>query len=333
MIAPHRQSLFIDLAAVEAWDAWFRWREQADLRDFSIEDTWQRVAATLASAEPAETRTWQARFMHALASWRLLPDERLLANAGTGRITWNDGALHAVLNAATFVTPGAAAPIDLTAVSDCAALAVRALDNAALLAGAAAPRLRIGVVGMADALLLSGLDYDSEDGRALAGTFARTLAQGAFCASIALACDRGARGSDTNATIARAGRLGLPDEFLRDAERHGLRHLRATAITSQRRLALLANDVADALDPLQGDNHCCLIDAPDGQRTMHSAGYALNLLRARDCKSGRRDSVTTLSPIAQSAMRAAVQPWVDEPIAYPMMTHLGADPPRHEVAH
>ncbi len=117
----HRLSPFIDLAAVEAWDAWFRWREKAGLRDVSIEDTWRRVSIALASSEsPGEIATWQARFANALASWQLLPDERLLAGAGTGRTTRWNGVLHASLNAAGFVHSGPAtgASMDLAALSD-----------------------------------------------------------------------------------------------------------------------------------------------------------------------------------------------------------------------
>lgn len=43
-------------------------------------------------------------------------------------------------------------------------------------------------------------------------------------------------------------------------------------------------------------------------RDAFRAGYALNVLRA-----------DTLPWTAQIAMRAAVQPWMDEPIAYPLL--------------
>src|SRR5690348_11516870 len=98
MIDLRRSSPFIELAAVEAWDAWFRWREQGDLRDLSIEGTWRRVAVALASVEAqGEIATWQSRFMQTFATWRLLPDEQVLANAGTGRPVFRGDTLHAAL--------------------------------------------------------------------------------------------------------------------------------------------------------------------------------------------------------------------------------------------
>ena len=324
MIDLRSPSPFIDLAAVEAWDAWFRWREGSDLRDLSIEDTWQRVSAALALVEPGdETATWQARFMDALASWRLLPDERLLASAGTGRTTHRDGVLHASLNAAAFVTSSQAAgtSMDLAALGDCASLAVRILDDAGLAAGVAAPHLHVGLIGVADALALLGLSYDSDAGRMQAAAMARTLAERCLQGSIMLAAARGSCGRVGHACVARANLRGLPEELLRDAARHGVRHAQLTAITSQPRLALLANDVANAVDPLRGTNHAHVISAADGQRTtVRSSGYALNIMHARGIKpAGMPDTLPDLSWIAQIKMRAALQPWMDEPIDYPLL--------------
>lgn len=60
--------------------------------------------------------------MNTLTSWRLLPDEQLRADAGTDKVTWRDGMLHASLNAAAFVSfPSADVPLDLEAFADCLA--------------------------------------------------------------------------------------------------------------------------------------------------------------------------------------------------------------------
>ena len=317
-----RPSPFIDLAAVEAWDAWFRWREHADLRDLSIEDTWRRVATALASVEAGgEVATWRTRFMDAFATWRLLPDECLLADAGTGRTECRNRTLHASVNAAGFVSAGqaAGATIDLAAVGECAALAVRALDNAARLAGIASPCLRIGMLGVADALALLDLRYDSGPGRAQAAAMARALAEGCLRGNIALAAERGACGREACAA-AGARRRALPEELLRDAARHGVRHSQLTAITSQPRLALLANDVADAVDPLHGKSHAHVIAAPHGERTtVRSSGYAMNILHAWGREPDDAPTPARPSWMAQIAMRAALQPWMDEPIDYPLL--------------
>jgi ribonucleoside-diphosphate reductase alpha chain len=259
--------------------------------------------------------------MDVLPSWQLLPDERLLASAGTGRTTWREGVLHASLNAAGFASAGYAASIDLTALGDCAALAVRALDNAALQAGIAAPQLRIGMIGIADALALLGLRYDSDPGRMQAAAMAKALAEGCLRGSIMLAAERGSCGHEAHASVARARLRGLPEELLHAAARHGVRHVQLTAVTSQPRLALLANDVADAADPLREKNHAHAISASHGQpTTVRSSGYALNILHADGSEpEGMPDTLPDLSWMAQIKMRAALQPWMDEPIDYPLL--------------
>lgn len=335
MHEPRLPSPFIELASVEAWDAWFRWREPGQLRDTSIEDTWQRVATCLATAETGATAARvQHDCMDALASWRLLPDARLLAHAGSGQHSWHAGPLHAVLNVAAFVVPGgvATASIALAALTDTAALALRCLDNAGVLVGKPHAELRIGLVGVADALALLGLAYDSEAGRAQAAALAQALATGCLHGNVALARER-APTLTASTDIAWAIRSGLPPELLRDANQYGLRHPRSTAVTSQPRLALLANDVADALDPLRGAHHAHRITAPGGVRTLRSSGYALNLLRGRE-DSGAEPPHHPLGVtwMAQLALRAAVQPWFDQPVCYPLVASGEPDAEQQHLA-
>jgi ribonucleoside-diphosphate reductase alpha chain len=61
-------------------------RKEADGQpvDKSIEDTWHRVARTLASTE-ADPAAWEGEFYQALTDFRLLPGGRILAGAGAGR--------------------------------------------------------------------------------------------------------------------------------------------------------------------------------------------------------------------------------------------------------
>ena len=52
--------------------------------DSTIEDSWRRVADTLAAGE-AEPERWRAEFNEALADFKFLPAGRILAGAGTER--------------------------------------------------------------------------------------------------------------------------------------------------------------------------------------------------------------------------------------------------------
>lgn len=320
----HR-SPFLDLVAVEAWDAWFRWRDEGLVRDLSIGDTWRRVAHALASCEPPAGRAaWERHLFDACADWRLLPDERVLASAGTSHQDWPHDQLGAALNAAVFVrSPFAAgATFRFEAFEATAGLAVHALDNAALLAGQGRPGtcLRVGVIGLADALLQLGHAYDSEQGRRTAQDIAISLARGCLRESLGLARERGAWLPPGDAPSQQRRLRQFSAALPADAGRDGLRHAALTAIEPRRRLALLANNVADAVDPLLAHGNAQTILDGDTARTVCSPGYALTLagrLHARHAVHRFVAELTRMSPSAQGALRNAMQDWIDQPIHYP----------------
>ncbi len=69
----------------QIWDAKYRLKAADGTPvDLSIEDTWRRVAAALASAECDPSR-WQQPFYEALADFRFLPAGRILSGAGADR--------------------------------------------------------------------------------------------------------------------------------------------------------------------------------------------------------------------------------------------------------
>lgn len=68
---------FGDPVAVEAWDAWFRWREGHQLRDLTIDPTWSRVTGALVSLASDRSAQHEQRIGDAIGSWRLLPDGRI----------------------------------------------------------------------------------------------------------------------------------------------------------------------------------------------------------------------------------------------------------------
>jgi len=71
----------------QIWDMKYRLKEaEGTAVDATIEDTWARVAKSLAAVEPeAERGRWSADFATALADFRFLPAGRIIAGAGTGR--------------------------------------------------------------------------------------------------------------------------------------------------------------------------------------------------------------------------------------------------------
>ena len=280
---------FTDPAAVETWDACFRWRAGDALRDVTIDATWWRVAHALASPGRVTDDAWAGRYFDAFSRWRVLPDERLLQCAGTDRLADPSEPPAAVLNVAAFVAApiGGAARFERVAFVDTAALAVRLLDDAILAARfvSADGGLRIGLIGVADALRKLGVPYTSYAAQEQARTIGQALAEGCLRGAVALAEERGAwaSGAPSPAMAERWQAQGLPSELIDSALHIGVRHAQLTALDRHPLLARLANGASDALDP--------------EPMPLHAT---------------RRSDPSLLA--GERAICEAFQPWIDAPI-------------------
>ena len=77
----------VSIAAIsqQIWDMKYRFKSSdGQAVDKTVEDTWRRIADTLAAGE-AEPAQWSARFYNALEDFQFLPAGRIIAGAGTGR--------------------------------------------------------------------------------------------------------------------------------------------------------------------------------------------------------------------------------------------------------
>jgi ribonucleoside-diphosphate reductase alpha chain len=75
---------FAEAVSERVWDAKYRHYEAGVAQDLTVQDTWRRVAHTLAGVEAADRASWEARFFSILENFRFLPGGRILAGAGTG---------------------------------------------------------------------------------------------------------------------------------------------------------------------------------------------------------------------------------------------------------
>jgi len=76
---------FITEISRHIWDSKYRFRDGDVVHDETIDDTWRRIARTLAGVEKDNWSRWEQRFYEALRDFRFLPGGRIQAGAGTGR--------------------------------------------------------------------------------------------------------------------------------------------------------------------------------------------------------------------------------------------------------
>ena len=224
-----------------------------------------------------------------------------------------------------------AARIDTEAIRACVPIAVRLLDNVYELSGfplekqrrtaRAARRVGLGVMGLADALIMLGLRYDGADARAVAADLMRTVRDAAYRASASLAREKGAF-ELFSASPFLAGEFAarLPDDIRADIARSGLRNSHLVALAPTGSISLLAGGVSAGIEPVSAWEYRRQIHfhAHDAE-TVELTDYAHALFRTGfGSDAPLSDAFRTapeIDPHAQLAMHAALQGYVDNAVS------------------
>jgi ribonucleoside-diphosphate reductase alpha chain len=228
-----------------------------------------------------------------------------------------------------------AARLDLDAVAAVAGAAVRLLDNVIdasrfplpeqEAAAKRARRIGLGITGLADALVMLGLDYGSEAARALAGAAMARICHAAYRSSVEIAAEKGSFPAfRRDAFLAAPFVAALPDDIRDAIARHGIRNSHLLAIAPTGTISLLAGNVSSGIEPVFAADQRRTMFADDGAphgapRSIEASDYAVRLWRRRE---GREDGVppafvtaAALTPEAHLLMQAALQPFVDNSIS------------------
>jgi ribonucleoside-diphosphate reductase alpha chain len=224
-----------------------------------------------------------------------------------------------------------AARIDLEAIRDTARIAVRFLDD--VIERAKFPlfrqreqarrsrRIGLGITGLADALAMLRLRYDSKVAREAAARVMRTIRDAAYEASVELARERGPFPSfDAEKYLQRPFIRALPDA-LRSAIAHdGIRNSHLLAIAPAGTISLLANNVSSGIEPIFGIETLRRVMHPDGTyRTFQATDFAYAAWRAREpTHVPLPDFFVAADAVAARdhlLMQAQLQPFVDGAIS------------------
>ncbi|ARE39741.1 Ribonucleotide reductase of class II (coenzyme B12-dependent) [Rhodovulum sp. P5] len=222
------------------------------------------------------------------------------------------------------------AELDEGALDDLVATAVRMMDNVVDASRFALPqqqeearakrRIGLGVTGLADALLMVGLRYGSDEAARQTERWLHRIARAAYLASAHLAKEKGAFPLFDADKYLASGSLTHMDQDVRDAiAEHGIRNALLTSIAPTGTISLFAGNVSSGIEPVFAYAYTRKVLQRDGSRTEEEViDYAVQMWRDRFGDAALPDyfvNAQTLSPAEHVKMQAAAQKWVDSSIS------------------
>jgi ribonucleoside-diphosphate reductase alpha chain len=222
------------------------------------------------------------------------------------------------------------AALDVTALNELVATAVRMMDNVVDASRFPLPeqaaeaeakrRIGLGVTGLADALLMLGLRYGSEEAAAQTDAWMKAIARAAYLASVELAKEKGAFPLFDKEKFLASGSLKAMDADVREAiGKHGIRNALLTSIAPTGTISLYAGNVSSGIEPVFAYAYTRKVLQKDGSRTEEEVvDYAVQLWRDKFGDKPLPDyfvNAQTLAPLDHVRMQAAAQKWIDSSIS------------------
>ncbi len=222
------------------------------------------------------------------------------------------------------------ARLDEAVLDDLVRVAVRMMDNVVDASRFPLPqqeaealakrRIGLGVTGLADALLMVGSRYGSEQAAALTDRWLHRIARAAYLASVDLAREKGAFPLFDAEKYLASGTMQAMDADVRDAIRtHGIRNALLTSIAPTGTISLYAGNVSSGIEPVFAYSYTRKVLQKDGSRTEEEVvDYAVQMWRERMGDAPLPDyfvNAQTLAPLDHVRMQAAAQKWVDSSIS------------------
>jgi ribonucleoside-diphosphate reductase alpha chain len=237
------------------------------------------------------------------------------------------------MNLTTFVRESftVRARLDEHALCTTVGVAVRFLDNVIDISDfplrrqaeqlLATRRIGLGITGLADALTMLGLHYDSNAGRAWAADTMLLIRDAAYSASIELAKEKGAfpcldRRKYSQAPFIRR----LPHALKSQIVESGIRNSHLLAIAPTGTISLLADNVSSGIEPiyaLEAERDIRGSESKMHRFTVRDRAYALWVAHGRN-QSELPDYFVTanrLPPRAHLEMQSCLQGFVDNAIS------------------
>jgi len=181
-------------------------------------------------------------------------------------------------------------------------------------------RIGLGVTGLADALLMVGLRYGSEEAAVQTESWMHQIARAAYLASVDLAKEKGAFPLFDSEGYLASGAMQEMDSDVRDAiAQYGIRNALLTSIAPTGTISLYAGNVSSGIEPVFAYAYIRKVLQKDGSRTEEEViDYAVQMWRDKMGDAELPDyfvNAQTLAPLEHVRMQAAAQKWVDSSIS------------------
>ena len=220
--------------------------------------------------------------------------------------------------------------LDVSQLEDLVSTAVRMMDNvievsqfpleAQKLEAKNKRRIGLGVTGLADALLMVGLRYGSDEAVKKTEKWMKTIALSAYKASINLAEEKGAFPLCDPEKFIVSGKMIQMDEDVKQAvHKFGIRNALLTSIAPTGTISLYAGNVSSGIEPVFAYSYKRKVLQNDGSHVEEEVvDYAVQLWRDKFGDAPLPDffvSAQNLTPADHVKMQAAAQKWVDSSIS------------------
>ena len=225
---------------------------------------------------------------------------------------------------------GENAHLDVSQLENLVATAVRMMDNVIevsqfplevqKLEALNKRRIGLGVTGLADALLMVGLRYGSDEAVAKTQEWMKLIARASYKASINLAKEKGAYSLfDPEKLIASGNMKQMDDDIKQAVRKFGIRNALLTSIAPTGTISLYAGNVSSGIEPVFAYSYTRKVLQNDGSHIEEEVvDYAVQMWRDKFGDAQLPDyfvSAQNLTPSDHVKMQAAAQKWVDSSIS------------------
>ena len=182
-------------------------------------------------------------------------------------------------------------------------------------------RVGLGVTGLADALILCGVRYGSDEALELTRQWLSVIRDAAYRTSIDLAGEKGAFPLfDRDAYLDRPMIGDLAPDLRDGIARHGIRNALLTSIAPTGTISLVADNVSSGIEPVFAFQFSRSVRLADGGSASESVeDYAYRLFRTMHGEEAPLPDAFVdaagLKPADHLAVQAAAQPFVDSSIS------------------